>query len=389
MRRILTLIDYYLPGSKAGGPLRTIVNMVTQLSDEFEFWIITRDRDLGDRFSYPNVVPNTWVHVGPAFVYYCDKSDWTGTRLIKLINQTPHDVLYLNSFLSPRFTVIPLLHRVLGRLKSSPIIIAPRGEFSPGALKLSKFKKQIFFDAVRCLNLYRGLVWQASSFEEEQAIRLQSKRLYGAKNHELRVVVAPDLLPNDVQKNFSSKSSRNKGPLRIIFLSRISPMKNLDFLLRVLASVKPEIELSIFGPIEDLKYWEQCLALIDGIPPNIKVSVGEFVAHDRISETFRQFDLFAFPTRGENFGHVIFESLSAGTPVLLSDNTPWQQDPNGGLQIIPLSVQSWIKQIEYWAEMSHEQLLTSSKAAHAYAEKVLSNPTPIHKNKALFHQVLL
>ena len=33
--------------------------------------------------------------------------------------------------------------------------------------------------------------------------------------------------------------------------------------------------------------------------------------------------LFFFPTRGENFGHVIFEALKAGLPVITSDHTPW------------------------------------------------------------------
>ena len=29
-----------------------------------------------------------------------------------------------------------------------------------------------------------------------------------------------------------------------------------------------------------------------------------------------RFDLFVFPTLGENFGHVVLESLAAGTPVI-------------------------------------------------------------------------
>jgi glycosyltransferase involved in cell wall biosynthesis len=29
------------------------------------------------------------------------------------------------------------------------------------------------------------------------------------------------------------------------------------------------------------------------------------------------------PTLGENFGHAIFEALSAGRPVLISNQTPW------------------------------------------------------------------
>ena len=42
---ILVFLGNYLPGFKSGGPLRTIVNLVDNLSDEFEFLIITSDRD--------------------------------------------------------------------------------------------------------------------------------------------------------------------------------------------------------------------------------------------------------------------------------------------------------------------------------------------------------
>ena len=35
------------------------------------------------------------------------------------------------------------------------------------------------------------------------------------------------------------------------------------------------------------------------------------------------YDLFLFPTSGENYGHVIAESITVGTRVLISNKTPW------------------------------------------------------------------
>ena len=34
-------------------------------------------------------------------------------------------------------------------------------------------------------------------------------------------------------------------------------------------------------------------------------------------------DIFLFPTRGENFGHVVAEALSVGCPVLTTPTTIW------------------------------------------------------------------
>ncbi len=52
---ILCFVSYYLPGFKSGGPLRTIANMVDHLAPDFDFWIVTRDRDLGDAHGYENI----------------------------------------------------------------------------------------------------------------------------------------------------------------------------------------------------------------------------------------------------------------------------------------------------------------------------------------------
>ena len=41
--KILILTDWYLPGTNAGGPVRSIANMIAHLKNEFLFKIITRD----------------------------------------------------------------------------------------------------------------------------------------------------------------------------------------------------------------------------------------------------------------------------------------------------------------------------------------------------------
>src|SRR5690606_40056963 len=47
------------------------------------------------------------------------------------------------------------------------------------------------------------------------------------------------------------------------------------------------------------------------------------IAPPEVPKMLAEYDLFFFPTLGENFGHVIAESLSVGTPLLLSNTTPW------------------------------------------------------------------
>src|ERR1019366_8134603 len=67
---VLVMADHYLPGTKGGGPIRSIANLVDALGEEIDFRIVTRDRDLGDGAPYPSVTPNTWMEVGKARVVY-------------------------------------------------------------------------------------------------------------------------------------------------------------------------------------------------------------------------------------------------------------------------------------------------------------------------------
>jgi glycosyltransferase involved in cell wall biosynthesis len=101
-------------------------------------------------------------------------------------------------------------------------------------------------------------------------------------------------------------------------------MKNLAGALKALGAVTGEVEFSIYGPKEDASYFAECERLIARLPSNVQVHYRGVVPHEDVHATFARHDLFLFPTHGENFGHVIFEALSAGCPVLVSDRTPWR-----------------------------------------------------------------
>ena len=69
--KILLLIGAFLPGYKAGGPVPSVANMVARLSDDFDFHILTRDRDLGDTVPYRDVPTDRWISAYGAHVRYC------------------------------------------------------------------------------------------------------------------------------------------------------------------------------------------------------------------------------------------------------------------------------------------------------------------------------
>lgn len=381
--KVLTIIDFYLPGYRSGGPLRTIVNMVENLGDEFEFLIVTRDRDFGVSDPYDNVKIDQWNEVGKAKVFYASPSMFSVTGFKKILNATPHDILYLNSFFSPYSTGALLLLRLFGFVKTKSIVIAPRGEFSPGALGLKAAKKRIYIPVAKQLRMYHGLIWQASSEYEAQDIR----NIMGSMARD--ILVAPNLLTiAPAVSNADYKTGKDKGSgnrLRLVFLSRISHMKNLDYLLAILKKVSAPIDFSIYGPLEVPEYWTACERLIGEMPANIMVQYRGALTPEEVPKVFAEHDVFFLPTRGENFGHVIFESLAAGTCVVISDRTQWKADKNGAVEVISLDdADAWTASLERWAARSKEDLTKCRDAALTYARDYLATSPAVEQNRALF-----
>jgi glycosyltransferase involved in cell wall biosynthesis len=380
---ILTFVTFYLPGYKAGGPLRTIANMVDHLSDDFNFLIVTMDRDLGDKFPYPGVQTKQWQPVGNAMVYYLPHKDCTIKEIANLIVKTQHDVLYLNSFFEPIFTLKPLLARRFGWIPNKPIIVAPRGEFSTGAIELKYLKKFLYIKFASLFRLYKNVTWQASSeYEAMDIVRvLNASRAF--------IHVASDLSSRecidgivDVPVHFRDDSEA----VRIVFLSRISPMKNLDFALRVLSKVNASAIFDIYGPIEDAGYWLTCKKLMTQLPTNVSVNYLGSVHPAQVADIFSRYDLFFFPTRGENYGHVIAEALSVGTKVLLSDQTPWRQleTEQIGWDIPLQNLDRFVRIIDGLKVMTAEQINLGRRDIMQKLANRLSDPQIKNANLELF-----
>jgi glycosyltransferase involved in cell wall biosynthesis len=379
---ILILIGYYLPGFKAGGPLRTISNMVNMLCDDYYFKIITRDRDLGDSTSYSDIIHDEWNDLGTAQVYYMRPNELKFYKLNSFIKNIQYDYMYLNSFFDPIFTLKVLLGKKMNLINDTNIVLAPRGEFSKGALGIKRLKKTTFISIIRHLGFLNKLTFHASTNLEFQDI----KNALSIKDRSIRIALNLPSVPIGLklcELDFN-QASLNR-PLRIIFLSRISPKKNLHFALEILSRVETEIDFDIYGPKEDEKYWEKCCNLISNLPNNVSINVLGNIRHDDIYKTFAKYDLFFFPTQGENYGHVIAESLIAGTPVLLSDQTPWRNMNSQGFgwDINLNNENEFVKIIENFHLKGKS---FRRRTIHNKVQKLLVNPDVINANRSLFNK---
>lgn len=371
MKKILVFCDFYLPSVKSGGGMWTVANLVERFCDRYEFYIITRNYDSpGDTRPFDSVRTNEWNNVFNANVYYADATELNPKRIAELFNEVSPDCVFMNSVFSTP-VVKYLFARRAGLVADTPSIIAPCGELSVGALRSKRFKKKIYLSLAKLRGLYDGLTWKATTELEVTEIR----DVFGK---DLKPWIAPDLTPRSILPDFdiSQKPEKKPGQVKLVFLSRIVPKKNLKYLLELLAKCDHgAIDLSIVGPQEDETYWRECKGLIDRLPANITVEVVGTVTYARGLELMRDSHFFVLPTLNENFGYVFVESMAAGTPIIISDQTVWGSvaEKNAGYAIPLDDTERWLSTMRKCVEMSNIEYVSMAASAREVAIDWLSD----------------
>ncbi len=95
--RVLVLIDWYKPFFRAGGPVRSMVNMVDHLHTEVDFHIITGDRDYTATEAPADLPKDQWVRQDKGEqVWYASPEGRSMARWKELLHQPQWDVVYIN-----------------------------------------------------------------------------------------------------------------------------------------------------------------------------------------------------------------------------------------------------------------------------------------------------
>lgn len=379
--KVLVVIGTYLPGVRGGGHIQSVAALSQHLAGKAQFYIVCQDRDEGDDRPYPGIPIGDWTTQGNSSVLYLSASQFTLRRICSSIRAVQPDVVYLNTLFSVRETLLPLLACRLLR-SSATVVLAPRGCLDPGALSLKSAKKAVFIRLVRLSGVTRGVVWQAST-------EMESTYIVDAMGS-VEVAVASNLVPL-VSLPRSAPPAKESGRLRLVFYSRVSPKKNLLYLIERLRAVKGSVELTVAGPLEDERYWSRCRASLDhpGLTHVTWHSTGP-IYRSEVADLLAGHDLFALPTLGENFGHVVIEALTAGTPVLLSDRTPWKgiEDLGAGWEVSLDDPVRWETALQAACDADDRTWSSRRTAACSARHKLFNQEAAIEQNLALFGAVI-
>jgi hypothetical protein len=134
--------------------------------------------------------------------------------MLRLLNNKKIEFIYLNSFYSFNFSILIVL---IGFFLDRKILLAPRGEFSPGAQIINQRKKILFNLMIKYSSLYRDCFWHVTSEDEKvdvlRVLNIDASKIFIANN-----------IPSKVPLK-EPQFVINTNSLNLVFYSRITPKK--------------------------------------------------------------------------------------------------------------------------------------------------------------------
>lgn len=372
--KLLIFIDWYKPGYKAGGPIRSVSNMVDVFNKDFEISIITRDTDYMETTPYSNIKSNEWNKLDGASIFYLSKENTKRITLHQLIDTINPDIIYCNSLYSPYFSLIPIHYAKKKKIKT---ILAVRGMLSKGSLNVKKAKKRTFINFIKWVGLFKKITFHATTEEEKKDI----ENTFGKQTN----IIVANNLPEQKTNSFIEKKKTINNIL-LVSVARIAPEKNTLYAIETLKNCKSKVIFDIYGPIYNQGYWNKCLESIKNLPINIEVNYKGAIPHYEIDSTLQQYHALFLPSTGENFGHIIIEAMTNSCIPIVSDKTPWKDlaTNNIGFDIDLTTPENFAKAIDTLALMDEKTFNKMAKNAFHYAKQISNNQSLIEQYKQLF-----
>lgn len=223
------------------------------------------------------------------------------------------------------------------RNKKLPYVVSPRGTLSPWAMASGSKFKRTFWSLLQRPSIAHAALFHATAESEYFDIRRMG----------FKQPIA--IIPNGIDiPKYNFKPPRQYRT--VLFLGRLHPVKGIESLLRAWRNLQedfPDWRLQVVGP-GDEKYASTLKSLSDELALDRVSFPGPLYGQDKF-EAYRNSDIYVLPSRSENFGMTVAESLSCGTPCVVTQGAPWRglEETRSG----------------WWPDLSDSALLQSLRQA--------------------------
>lgn len=246
-----------------------------------------------------------------------------------------------------------------------PWVIFPHGMLDPYFAELNRGKnlrKQVFWTMFqgRMLSNAKAVLFTC---EEEQ--RLAENAFVGHQVYNAQVVAfcasdqhLPEELVADGRVEFLKKVPKLSQRPYFLFLSRIHPKKACDILIEAYAAVsnRPGTPDLVFAGPDQTGWSTDLQAMAKRLRIDDRIHWAGMIGGATKSAAFAGAEAFVLPSHQENFGLVVAEALSTGTPVLISDKVNiWREiEASGAGLVAPDTVSGTIEMLEKFLMLSKE-----------------------------------
>ena len=225
----------------------------------------------------------------------------------------------------------------IARSRNVPYIVTIHGELNEWNLQQKRLKKQIYMTAIQRGILQKSAALHAITQAESNRIR------------QLEIETPVAMIPNGIhteefenlpdRSQFVSRYPELENRLIVLFLGRIQQKKGLDILAQAfgnLVRTRHDVRLVVAGPDEDNTLTEVKTILKSHGALEKAVFPGMLTGEQKL-EALSAADIFALTSYSEGFSVALLEALSAGLPLVITDecNFPEVGDSRAGFVVRP------------------------------------------------------
>lgn len=368
--RALHFLPVYAPAWQFGGPVLSVSRLCEGLVREgVDVRVITTNAGLPD-FPIENLGKPCLVN-GVSVTYYpVDKQSgpiWSDA----LVNALPDhmiwaNLLHLSSIWQPLGN--PVQHAA--HAAGVPVIQTLRGALGPYSWRRGLWKKLLYYYLKERPLLQRSTLLHCTTQQEANEIAW------------LHLKPRIELLPNplELSKLYYAPDSgnlwriKNHIPLNdpiLLVVGRLHHKKGLDLLPKVLKELAHrEWQIVFIGRDEDgtgLRLKSQLSRL--GL--SARCHWLSSLPSDDLIGPYNAASCLLLPSRHENFGNVVVESLACGCGVLISDKVGVSESIRDcpGVRIVPRSAQTWISQLHNILNSTRPGVLSAQWVAKSFSKE--------------------
>ncbi len=304
--KILFPIGSFYPAQR--GPANTVYWLVKALKkNKISTTVITTGNHIKDN----NLIFNRFIeNEAGSVIYNKEKSyKFPYKMLVETVKEIKkNDIVHLSSLFFPPALIFAFFARFYGK----KVVWSVRGELEDGAMHYkSKFK--MFYIKLVKLCITKNFVFHGTSAKEVTNIKKYFPNVKTVK------------LPNYIELPKKVDILVEK---QILFLGRIAPIKALENLIEGASKSKEfnssDFTIKIVGPIDSQNYLDKLKNIVTDLNLTDKVIFLPMVAGIEKQRLLAQSYFLVLPSHSENFGNVVLEACSQGTPIIASFGTPWE-----------------------------------------------------------------